>query len=79
MHLLYRDREKNSAGFRSCYTGLMQTYLHSFTGDCKSSGVIIVIKSTVSQNKETDYLPLLLRTTRDFRLPASRPLLLRLL
>lgn len=44
MHLLYWDCEKNSAGFRSCSTGLMQTYLHGFTGDCKSSGVIIVIK-----------------------------------
>lgn len=42
--------------------------------------MIIVINWTVSQNKETDYLPLLRRLTGGVvPPPASRPLLLGLL
>lgn len=59
-------------GTQRVSTGLMQTSLHGFANDSKSSGMIIVINWTVSQNKETDYLPLQRRITRELSLPCSQ-------
>lgn len=67
-------------GKRTCFkkgaqrvsTGLTQTCLLGFASDSKSSGMIIVINWTVSQNKETDYLPLLRRITGELSLPCSQ-------
>lgn len=59
-------------GIQQVSTWLMQTCLHGFANDSKSSGIIIVINWTVSQNKETDYLLLLRRITRELSLPCSQ-------